>query len=357
MALPRKELVDALVAAFDVNTFDAMLSDHLNIRRDRLIAGTGLVGFDDIVSKIVQIADERRWVIELVRAALTANPGNLDLRTFLARNAAYDPAKQPQSPQNCFLSAFMRARRVFLKRDAFRDRLQKIGTPTESRVLAIDGERFTGKTYSRDFLSFLQQNEPAWAGTRHQVHYIDMDKGVFEPEDLARVIGSRLGLAPATIPPDKGEQAARRIPDLIDWMVVGFQHAPADCWWLVIDGFRVMVHPTATHDLIRALIDAVEHDVDNIRLILLNYKDFLDIDTSTYILTEKIDPIDEQKDVPQFFRHVYTLSKKSFTDADIEQTVGNVLKQLEAEVAKRGKEERMKLLSLGLTKAAGELLK
>jgi hypothetical protein len=357
MALPRKELVDALVNAFDSITFDRMLSDHLNVRRDRLVAGIALLGFDEIVSGIVQIADERRWAIDLIRAALAAKSGNAALQAFVARNAAYDPQNQPASAQNCFLSVFMRARRVFLKRDEFRDKLQKIGSPNESRVMAIDGQRFTGKTYSRDFLSFLRENEPAWAGTNHQIQYVNMDDGVFEPEDLARKIGTRLGLDSTRLPPDKGEQAARRIPDLVDWLIVGFEQPHIDIWWLILDGFRIQVQPPATHDLIRALIDMVERDIDKVRLILLNYSKHLDLDTSVYILTENIEPIDETNDVSQFFRHVYTLSQKMFTDVDIDQTVTNVLKQVDNEVVKRGPEERMKLLSLGLTKAASELLK
>lgn len=357
MPLPRQELVDALIQAFDAITFDRMLSDHLSVRRERLVAGTALISFDEIVSRIVQIADERRWVIDLIRAALTAKSGSPALLAFVARNAAYDPQHQPAGRQNCFFSVFMRARRVFLKRDEFRDKLQKIGSPNESRVMAIDGERFTGKTYSRDFLGFLRENEPAWAGTNHQVQYVNMDDRVFEPEELARVIGTRLGLDPTRMPPDKGEQAARRIPDLVNWLIVGFQKPEVDIWWLILDGFRIQVQPPATHDLIRALIDMVDHEIDKVRLILLNYGKHLDLDTSVYILTENIEPIDEEKDVPTFFRHVYTLSQKAFTDADIDQTVTNVLKQVDKEIAKRGPEERMKLLSLGLTKAASELLK
>lgn len=383
MPLPRKELVDALVSAFDSQTFDRMLSDHLNIRRERLVTTAG-AGLDQIVSKVVQIADERGWAIDLIRAALTANPNNPNMAKFIAWNRAYDPANQPAILQSCFLSVLMRSNRVFLRRDEFRDRLQEIGAPMAPRVLAIDGDRFTGKTYSRDFLTYLQENERTWAGVKHVIHYIDMDTGVFEPEDLTRVIGRRLGLNTSQIPPDKGEQASRRIPDLVDWLVVGFeQNKEANFWWLVLDGFRNMKHPAATHDLIRALIEAVEHmDNNKVRLILLNYYNFLDLDTLPYILTETIEPIDVQKDVPQFFRHVYTLSKRSFTDADIDQTVDEVLKQAEAELARRvederkklldsklpetkvneevvqrEKEYRMKVLSTGLTKAAAKLLK
>src|SRR5271157_1125632 len=116
MALPRKDIVEALVNAFDSNTFDRMLSDYLSIRRDRLVAGTGLVGFDQIVAAVVQLADERHWGIDLIRAARAANSGNQALLNFIARYPQYDPDQQPAA-QNYFLSVFMRSRRVFLRRD------------------------------------------------------------------------------------------------------------------------------------------------------------------------------------------------------------------------------------------------
>ena len=355
MALSRKELVDALSDAFDAITFDRMLSDYLNIRREILVGATGLAGFDVIVSMVVEIADERRWVIDLIRAALAARPGSQKLNQFIAKYPAYDPAHQT-APQTYFLSVFMRSRRVFCKRDQFRQKLQRIGAPNESRVLAIDGDRKTGKTYSQDFLNYLLENEPGWAG-KQQIIYIDMDDCVFEPEDLVRIIGQRVGLDPATMPPDKGEQAPRRIPALMEWIIPGLKNSATDIWWLILDGFRVKVHPAATHDLIRAIVDATERDQKKVRMILLNYKEYLDLDIVTFILTEEIEPIDEDKDLPDFFRHVYTLSKRPFSNDDIDQTIKKVRQQVNDEVLKRGSDWRMKLLSIGLTKAANELLK
>jgi hypothetical protein len=249
----------------------------------------------------------------------------------------------------------MRGRRVFFKRDEFRESLQRIGAPNESRVLAVDGDRFTGKTYSRDFLNFLRENEPAWKCRNQQIIYINMDECVFEPEDLARTIGAFFGLKAETMPPDKGEQAARRIPALLEWLTVGLHNSPVHVFWLVLDGFRVKVQPQATHDLIRATIDAVDRDLDKVRMILLNYIQHIDLDV-VYILKEKIEPINEDRDLPMFFRHVYTLSRKSFTEADIEETVEDVRKQVNDEVTKRGPEWRMKLLSVALTSAANKLL-
>jgi len=352
MALPRNELVAALIGAFDAITFDRMLSDHLNIRRERLVAATGLAGLDAIVSKMVEIADEQRFVIELIRAALAANPGSPKLQEFIARNPAYDPSVQKL--QTYSLSAFMKSGRVFCKRDDLRQNLRQIGALNQSRVLAIDGDRYTGKTYSREFLNFLRENEPSWSGEQREI-YVNMDDCVFEPEDLARIVGGRLGIN-SPMPPETGEQAPRRIPALVEWLANGLDHSAARVWWLILDGFRIQVQPSATHDFIRALIDVVDRDQDKVRMILLNYKEFLDLDIGTFILREEIEPIDEKSDLQLFFRHVYTLSKRTFVEDDIETTIENVRKQVDEEVAKRGTELRMRILSRGLTIAAKNLL-
>ncbi len=353
--LPRKELVDALLNAFDARTFDRMLSDHLSISRERMVAADGLAGLGAIVSKMVEIADDGRFAIDLIRAARAAVPENLALQQFVARNPAYDPDRQTE-PQNVFLSVFLRGQRVFFGREQLRQQLGLIGTPNQSRVLAIDGDRYTGKTYSWDFLSYLRENQPGWAGQQQRVVYINMDDCLFEPEELTTVIGRKLGLDVSGVPGDKGEQAARRNPDLLDWISAGLADHAIDVLWLILDGFRVQVQPDATHDLIRLMINAAEHDQEKLRLILLNYKEHLDPD-SVYILTEEIEPFDEERDLPRFFRYIYTQSKRTFDQEDIQQSVDKVRQQVNAEVAKRGPEWRMRLLSIGLTKAAKELLK
>jgi hypothetical protein len=165
-----------------------------------------------------------------------------------------------------------------------------------------------------------------------------------------------LGLDERTVPPNKGEQAARRIPDLIDWLNKGIEKKGI-VWWLVLDGFRVQVQPGATHDLIRALIDTTDTQwSDEVRLILLDYGEHLDLDTTLYILCERIAPI-ERKDVEEFFEHVYAKSRKTWKPEDIRQTVDDLYAQVEGEVTKRGPEARLQVLSTGLTRAAKNLLR
>jgi hypothetical protein len=182
-----------------------------------------------------------------------------------------------------------------------------------------------------------------------------MDKCVFEAEDLARVIGERIGLDAATLPPDKGEQAPRRVPALIEWLGMKILKLPCPVWWIVLDGFRVQVHPGATHDLIRALIDAVDRDWQQTRLLLLNYEKFLGLDVVPYILVERIQPI-ERADIEGFFESVYTKSGRALGPNIIKNTVDDVFLQVQQEQTKNPEKSYFTLLSRGLSLAAKQLL-
>jgi hypothetical protein len=355
MNVPRRDLIDALKETFPLNNFDNMLSTRLNRNREWIIAGAAGASLVDIVTAVVLRAEKQGWVRELVHGALAEAPAAPHLLAFIQKYPRFDPANA-QAPLDCYRAIFLKSQRVFLKRDELREKLQIIGSPNESRVMAIDGGRGFGKTYSKEFLYFLKENESSWAGFVQMIVYVYMDQCVFQPEELARVLGSRLGLDERTVPPNKGEQDARRIPDLVDWLREGIENDDGVIWWLVLDGFRVQVQPEATHDLIRALIDTTDSDWGNARLILLDYGKFLDLDTTLYILCETISPI-ERHDVEDFFEHVYSRSQKTWKPEDIRQTVDDLLAQVDAEVAKRGPEVRLQILSTGLTRAAKNLLR
>jgi hypothetical protein len=223
-------------------------------------------------------------------------------------------------------------------------------------VLAIDGPRSAGKSYSRDFLNYVCENYHGWNHQPHRVIYVDMDLFAYEPEDLARAIGTSLGLADSTMPPEKGEQAPRRVPALVDWLSNAIQNNITIMWWIVLDGFRLYPQPKATHDLIRALLDAADlKNLSNVRLLLVNYGEFLDPDTKLYILIEEISSIGNESDIEHFFRYLYTVSGRNVDETEIKENVKKVMDQVDAEVAKLGPEARLKKLSIGLTRAAKNL--
>jgi hypothetical protein len=357
--LPRNELVEALDDAFSLQDFDTMLSEHLGKDRERIIAPATPMSKPAIIASVVIEADTNHWALDLIRAARKANPGNPKLQAFVAQYPEWDPDKQPVQV-NPFESVFMRGGRLFLKRKELRERLREIGVNDNSRVLAISGDRDTGKTYSHDFLHFILENYAGWAGTPQRVIYVDMDACVFEPEDLARVIGKMIGFDndfnERTMPPDKGEQAPRRIPALIEWLGTKMVNPRSPASWIVLDGFRVRIHPSATHDLIRAIIDAVDLGWKNTRLLLLNYEKHLDLDVIPYILMEDIQPI-QRADIEEFFKSVYAKSGRVAGPETLKQTVDSVFLQVQQQQVKYPEKSYFTILSSGLTLAAKQLLR
>jgi hypothetical protein len=356
MNLPRTELVEALLDAFTtIGEFDRMLEERLNVRRILIIAGTGGESATDIVAKVVAAYDSKNNGLNLIRAALASKQTNPKLLQFVATYPEWNPAKLAV-PLDPFATVIMRGYRVFLRRHQYRKALQAIGNHNNSRVLAIDGGRCSGKTYSRDFLNYLVEIYPPWAG--NQLVMVDLDKATYDSVSLAKAIGAQLPLDDDPLGGNKHEQAARRLPDLISWIGKGIKKPNVNVWWIVLDGFRLQVHPDETHDLIRSMMDMADNQWGNrIRLILLNYSQFLDEDVKQVIIQESIDPV-ERKDVDEFFRCVYAQAGQDPDEADLAATVDDVMAQVDEETKRRGGGEctYLRVLSIGLTKAARKLL-
>jgi serine/threonine-protein kinase len=74
-----EELRDALCAAFDQDSLDQMLRFRLDKDRSHLVGSGDL---RTVIFKLITIAAREGWQADLIRAALTSNPGNPALQRF-----------------------------------------------------------------------------------------------------------------------------------------------------------------------------------------------------------------------------------------------------------------------------------
>jgi len=248
---------------------------------------------------------------------------------------------------------------VFLCRPGLRGNLKRIGQGNETRVLVVTGQRGSGKTYSKDFIGYLLQFDPAYQAQRNQLAYADLDQFVDGLETLARRIGTALQLDPATLPPrpkDDKEQDSRWVPDLFNWLVKGVNAGNTDVWWLVLDGFRVQTLPQAGLDLIDQLADYADNVTTRLRLVLLNYPR---ADALQFSLREDIPGATlDRPDIEKFIQTIYDQSGKPADAQRVSQAVDEILVQVGAQVAKDPAQPylQLRLLSLALTRAARQLL-
>ena len=78
-----ESLRDAFCSAFDQDALDQML--RLRLDKDRTqLAGSG--GLRMVVFKVIEVAVREGWHVELIRAAISYNPGNTELRRFCAEH-------------------------------------------------------------------------------------------------------------------------------------------------------------------------------------------------------------------------------------------------------------------------------
>jgi len=355
-AVQKQELSEALFSAFPVlGDFDLMLRTRVNQQRERM---SPVAAMPDVIDAVVNTADHEFWIPNLISGAWQVRNGNPQLQAFIAKYPALDPTARPAPPVNHYDTTFFVARRVFLRRSEIRDLLKQLGG-TNTRVLRVNGERGTGKTYSKDFVGYLLQFDPARRTERNRLEYVDLDKNGTDLQSVALRIGGALDLDPQTLPPrssaDK-EQDSRWLPDLYAWLVQGIKGGAHDVWWLVLDGF-VQTLPSEALDLIDMLGNFADVETTRLRLILLNYPRTNSLPFSFY--EEIAKPVLEEEHVRQFVESVYTKSGKDAASSLITTTVKDILQQVQQELAKPPNQphDELKILSLALTRAAQKLLR
>ncbi len=353
--IQKQELCAALFSAFPVLTdFDLMLRTRVNQRRERIApnAATPVV-----IAAVVDTAEFEFWTPNLIAGAVDMNKGNPDLQAFIARYPNLNPANAQAQPVNHYDTTFFVARRVFLRRPDIRKLLSKLGG-MNTRVLRVNGDRGTGKSYSKDFIGYLLQFDPARQTEQNRLEYVDLDKNVSDLKSLALKIGGALDLSPQTLPPrstSDPEQDSRWVQDLYSWLVKGVKGGTHDVWWLVLDGF-VQTLPSEALDLIDMLGNFADNETTRLRLILLNYprSNSLPFSFSEYI--EK--PVLKREDVEQFVEGIYAKSGKKAPPDVVTQTVDGILQLVKQELAKPPAEphDELRVLSLALTRTAQKLL-
>ena len=347
------ELLEAIDSAFPaLPAFDLMLTT-IGRNRETIVAGIAGLGKPVIVALVLRAAESQGWTLDLVAGARKAAQDNPLLKKFIADYPDFDPTKPPPPAVDHYQTRFLLGGRVFLRREDLRTKAKLIGVEDNSRVLVVTGPRVSGKTYSRDFITYVLAKDPQQRLLTQKVLYFDLDDYPSGPGDLARRIGTQLGLKKETMPESKGEQDSRWVPDLLDWLVGGINAHPADVVWLILDGFRVHSLPGEVHDLLARLVKEADSTTPKLRMVLLNYgqRDLV----APFALNEAIDaePV-KRKHIEEFVEHLYQRSGKTYTPENVTKAVDDILAQVDQQLQNRpdAKDRWLEYVSVALTKAA-----
>src|SRR5262249_40641564 len=311
----------------------------------------------------IAVAENEGWTRELIASAVRNGGGGQKLQDFIAAHPEHDPSKPPPVLPDYYQSLVLVGGQVFLRRPSIRGGLQIIGTGNKPRAMAITGQPVTGKTYSRDFISFVVENDPDQKRQQQKIVYVDLDATPPDPVVIAKRIGKKLGLKEEEFD-GQGEQEARHLSDLIETLSDAATNHAAQVVWIMLDRSS-MKQSSETDDFMTALIRAANR-TPKLRVVLLNYK--LPDLIAPFALKEEIDPVPfNDEHMKQFIKSVYLGTGKpddavaepedAAAEAAVTSALNEVLQQVDQQLAREPehKDRRIEYLSAGLAIAAQRL--
>jgi len=235
-----------------------------------------------------------------------------------------------------------------------RQKLKVIGTKEFSCVLVVNGAKSSGKTYTRYFVNHLKEKRNL---ATEKVIYVDLDKEVNTPDDLLKLIGRPLGLE--TIPPRTSEQDAKTwVPGVGNWVREGVDGKKKDgieTWWFILDGFKEKTQESTTYDLILELAKRADLDLQEIRLLLLNYGTRLG-GQHLFVNEEKIEEIGENE-VLGFLKQANERVGKQYSEDRLKAETADIFVQMKSsmEQDKAPEQERLCYISAEVTRKSRQL--
>lgn len=255
---------DAFTTRDDLNS---VVYSAMSQTLDQLALGDNLPA---IIEKLIWKASDEDWLDELIAAAREKRPNHQALARLHEQPRVISALESSDHFEATYLLG-----QPLVNRRHLRDVLKQLDAGDEPRVLVIDGDPVSGKTYSSRFINYL-------AGKRKtfKVAKVDLERlargegGPVRPATVARSIVSQWGLDGM---PEPGQEQDSTWVDLFcDWLTGVLGSSPTNCW-IVIDGFGKALVAQGTHDLVEQLGLRSYENLPALRLVLVSYKKLQDL--------------------------------------------------------------------------------
>jgi hypothetical protein len=258
------ELRDKLVDAFDEESQMAQLVRAAAGRSlHRVAMGKDL---EEITAKVIQSAQNQGWLPALIKEAWQARQSDPVLTRF--HEAWKVPAAE--APVDHRKVLLLPGKTVLIDRGPLRDALMTLEDANGSRVLIVDGDPESGKTYSVHYISYL-----ASARRTFRYAYVDLERVPRNAHDQidALTLGDAIALAllARTYAPPTDFNLITWVDQYCMWMEQQLPEHPVS--WLVIDNFVKVGLDESTFDLVAELAMRTYRNLRSVRLVLLSYRD------------------------------------------------------------------------------------
>jgi hypothetical protein len=327
-----KQLAAALRRTFLQQELVELLEFDLDRRKlDDYTASTD--NMQTIIFKVIKAAEKEGWLLQFIEAASKARPKESELATLYTALQPGMGVPAIDSIDDIHAVRFVRKDWAFVNRRCLRTALQSL-CKDQSRILIVDGQPKSGKTYSLQLISYLKEKiadfKMAWVDLERLAR--EVEDRVVLPENVGEAISAQLGLL--GMPERQQEQAARWVRRFCDWLTDEFEQA-ATMHWIVIDHFDKTLLAQGTHDLIQELALRLYVNMPMLRLILLSYTDLAGLQAVIVggnVEHESILPIGEP-DLTLFFLAEFEDRKLrrqiAYTPNEVADSVARVLREVD----------------------------
>jgi hypothetical protein len=254
---------------------------------------------DEIATKVLDRAENESWLFTLIDTAWKMRPDHPELTRI--RQAWQVPARA--IPIDFTKALLLPGKTVLINRSTLRDALAALEKADGSRVLVVDGDTLSGKTYTLHYVSYIANARKTF---RHC--YIDLERVPRTSNNTidATKLGDAIGLAllGQTFPPPKDFNLLTWLDQYGLWLEQKLRGEPTH--WLVIDNFRKVSLEENVLDLMADLAMRTYRTLDALRLVLLSYgdRDALQARVVGSVEYERITAIDTRH-VIEFFSQLY----------------------------------------------------
>jgi hypothetical protein len=306
------ELKAALLDVFDQKPqFDELVRNSTGLSLDIVALGDAL---DVIAAKVITRAENESWLPKLIDTAWQMHQAHPELTRI--RQAFQVPASL--IPANFTKALLLHGKTVLINRGTLRDALASLEKVDGSRVLVVDGDTLSGKTYTLHYVSYIATTRRTF---RHC--YLDLERvprtsnNVIDAARLGDAIG--LKLVGETFPPPADLNLLTWLDQYGLWLEQKLRGQQIH--WLVIDNFRKVSLEQNALDLVADLAMRTYQALDPLRLVLLSYADREALQSRVVgsVEYERIATIDAT-DLMRFFSQLYleeTLRRKETADTAV----------------------------------------
>lgn len=220
-----------------------------------------------------------------------------------------------EDPVDVRLGRLVTVGQPFIGRLLLRESLGEMLRPDGPQILVVNGPRGSGNSVTTQFIDQIARQTGAF---RVAPVVVDSERNPkFGAEDVARVLGARMGVPLGDVP--TREPSKRYLPVLATWLLAEAERSGSNWWW-VFDNFTSGGRPSDVGLLIDELAQMLAEGRSHDRLVLLDFDESLPVDERVSVIRERLPDPSEigSREVQHFIRAALEATGRQMNDHDID---------------------------------------